>query len=209
MPLNLLRIVAAAAGLALAAHGALAQPKQLPSAELTEPMLYEFLLGEIALQRGDTELAARTYLDLARRTRDARVARRAVEIANQARTPQLALEAARLWQQLDPDSSHALQVLTALLVTNRQVDEALPYLEKLLASSGVSLENGFMQMNRLLAGNPDKAANLRVVRALVAKRDTLPQAHFALAQAAVAAGDDDSAHAALRRICGATRLSFA
>jgi len=39
-----------------------------PSADLSEPMLYEFLLGEIALQRGDTGLAAQTYADLAKRT---------------------------------------------------------------------------------------------------------------------------------------------
>ena len=62
--------------------------------ELNEPTLYEFLLGEIALQRGDAALAAQTYLDLAKRTRDPRVARRAVEVASQARQPELAIEAA-------------------------------------------------------------------------------------------------------------------
>ena len=85
------------APLALAAFlafpgGPAAQPAA-PGAELNEPMLYEFLLGEIALQRGDAELAAQTYLELARRPGDARVARRAVEVANEARLPALALEA--------------------------------------------------------------------------------------------------------------------
>src|SRR5688500_20407849 len=103
-----LRFIVAAAACSLAAQGVLAQPKQVPSGELSEPMLYEFLLGEIALQRGDTGLAAQTFLDLARRTRDARVARRAVEIANQARMPALALEAAKSWHELDPDSSHEI-----------------------------------------------------------------------------------------------------
>ena len=197
MPISL-RLIVAAAGLWLAASGALAQQKQIPSGELSEPMLYEFLLGEIALQRGDTGLAAQTFLDLARRTRDARVARRAVEIANQARMPALALEAAKSWHELDPDSSHALQVVAALFIAEKRVDEALPYLEKLLASTGVNLENGFMQLNRLLAGNPDKAANLRVVRKLAARHPQLAHAHFALAQAAAAAGDDDAALASIR-----------
>src|SRR5688572_30997542 len=116
MPISL-RLIVAAAGLWLAAPGALAQQKQIPSDDLNEPMLYEFLLGEIALQRGDHRLAAQTFLDLARRTRDARVARRAVEVANQARLNELALEAARTWQELDPASSQALQVVAALLVT--------------------------------------------------------------------------------------------
>ncbi|HEX2199145.1 MAG TPA: tetratricopeptide repeat protein [Burkholderiales bacterium] len=194
-----LQLLIAAAAFSLAAPGALAQPKQIPSAELSEPMLYEFLLGEIALQRGDTALAAQTFLDLAKRTRDARVARRAVEIANQARMPELALEAAKAWHDIEPASSHALQVVAAVLIADKKVEEALPYLEKLLASSGVNLENGFMQLNRLLAGNPDKAANLRVVRKLAARHPQLAQAHFALAQAAAAAGDDSAALESIRR----------
>ena len=196
----LLRFLIAAVGCALAAQGAFAQPKQIPpSSELSEPVLYEFLLGEIALQRGDTRLAAQTFLDLAKRTRDPRVARRAVEIANQARVPQLALEAAKTWYELEPGSSHALQVVAAVLIANKKVEEALPYLEKLLASSGVNLESGFMQLNRLLAGNPDKAANLRVVRKLASRHPQLAQAHFAVAQAAAAAGDDTAALEAVRR----------
>jgi tetratricopeptide (TPR) repeat protein len=194
----LVRLSLAAAGLALAT-GALAQAKQIPPAELSEPVLYEFLLGEIALQRGDTKLAAQTFLDLARRTRDPRVARRAVEIANQARMPELALEAAKTWHELEPGSSHALQVVAAVLIANKKVEDALPYLEKLLASSGVNLESGFMQLNRLLAGNPDKAANLRVVRKLASRHPQLAQAHFAVAQAAAAAGDDTAALDAVRR----------
>jgi tetratricopeptide (TPR) repeat protein len=194
-----LRFLLAAAALSLAAQSSFAQPKQLPSGELSEPMLYEFLLGEIALQRGDNALAAQTYLDLARRTRDPRVARRAVEVANQANMPQLALEAAKTWHELDPGSSHAVQVVAAVLIADKKVEEALPYLEKLLASSGVNLENGFMQLNRLLAGNPDKAANLRVVRKLASRHPQLAQAHFAIAQAAAAAGDEAAALEAIRR----------
>ena len=161
-----LRLIVAGACLSLGGCAAVAQTKDIPSGDLNEPMLYEFLLGEIALQRGDDRLAAQTFLDLARRTRDPRVARRAVEVANQARMPELALEAAKTWHALGASSSHALQVVAALLISSKRVDQALPYLEKLLATDGVNLENGFMQLNRLLAGNPEKSANLRVVRQL-------------------------------------------
>src|SRR5687768_17626386 len=62
-----------AAALSLPFGLPLAQEKSIDkSVELSEPTLYDFLLGEIALQRGDLSLAARTYLDLARRTRDPR-----------------------------------------------------------------------------------------------------------------------------------------
>jgi Flp pilus assembly protein TadD len=195
----LLTVVAAAA--IPAAFPASAQPKSIApkDIELDEPILYEFLLGEIALQRGDTGLAAQTFLDLAKRTRDPRVARRAVEIANQAKMNDLALQAARTWHELDPASAAALQVLAAILVSEKRVEEAQPYLEKLLSSDGVNVQNGFLQLNRLLAGNPDKAANLRVVRNLAAKHPTLAPAQLAIAQAAATAGDDEAAIAAARK----------
>jgi tetratricopeptide (TPR) repeat protein len=187
----------------LAACGTASQPSSRPALpgsalELSEGTLYDLLLGEIALQRGETALAARTYVDLAKRTRDPRVARRAIEVANFARAPELALEAARTWHSVEP-SPQALQVLAAMLVANKRVEEAEPYLEKLLAAEGVNLENGFMQLNRLLAGNPDKASNLRVVRKIAARYPSLAQAHFAVAQAALVAADDAAALASIRQ----------
>jgi tetratricopeptide (TPR) repeat protein len=208
MPNALTRVftrAALAAALAWAVFPAAAQgkksppPKGPPPSDMSEPMLYEFLLGEIALQRGDTGLAAQTYVDLAKRTRDPRIVRRAVEVANQARMPELALQAARLWQEIEPTSPQALQVVAALLVAAKRVDEAEPYLVRLLSADGVNVENGFMQMNRLFAGNPDPAANLRVVRKLAARYPQLAQAHFAVAQAAALAGDDAAAIEAIRR----------
>ena len=187
----------AAVALSLACSFAAAQSTE-KSIDLNEPTLYEFLLGEIALQRGDLELAAKTYLELAKRTRDPRVARRAVEVANQARLPELAQEAAQTWYELEP-SLQALQVLVATLVAARKIDQAEPYLEKLLSSEGVNLENGLMQLNRLLAGNPDKASNLRVISKIAARYPTLAQSHFAVAQAAAVAGEDKQAIAAARR----------
>jgi len=191
-----IRLLVSLAFVALAVPGvALAQPDK----ELNEPTLYELLLGEIAMQRGDYALAAKTYLELARRTGDARVARRAVEVANQGKLPELALEAAKTWQEIEPQSPAATQVIASLLISMKRVDEAEPYLQKLLTSEGVDLERAFLQMGRLLSASPDKAANLRVVRKLAAKYPELAAAHLAISQAALAAGDDKSAIAAARR----------
>jgi len=174
-------------------------PANLPLQDLTGQTLYDFLLGEIAAQRGSPTLAAQTYLDLARRTRDPRVARRAVEVANFARMPELALQAARLWHDTDPASAQALQAVTVLLVGAKRVEEAEPYLAKLLATDGNAAANGFMQLARLLAGSPDAAANLRVVRKLAERYPDLPQAHLAISQTAAAANDEALALAEVRR----------
>jgi len=164
-----------------------------------ESALYEMLLGEIAQQRGDYALSAKTYLELARSSRDPRIARRAVEVANQGRLQDLALDAAKTWYELEPQSAAPLSVVASLLVSARKVDEAEPYLQKLLEAEGVDLERGYLQLNRLLAGNPDKAANLRVVRSLAARHRELAPAHLAMAQAAAAAGNEQLALTEVRR----------
>jgi Flp pilus assembly protein TadD len=174
-------------------------PANLPMQDLTSPMLYDFLLGEIAAQRGSPGFAAQTFVDLARRTRDPRVARRAVEVANFARMPELALEAARIWHDTDPASPQPLQAVVVLLVGGKRVEETEPYLAKLIAANSAAAPNVFMQLGRLIGGSADPAANLRVVRKLAERYPSLPQAHFAVAQAATAANDEALALAELRR----------
>jgi tetratricopeptide (TPR) repeat protein len=172
---------------------------KLPPGDLSGQMLYEFLMSEIAAQRGSPGLAAQTYVELAKRTRDPRVARRAVEIANFAQMRDLALQAARIWHETDPASTQALQTVTVLLVSLKRVDDAEPYLAKLIGATATSAENVFMQLSRLLGANPDPAANLRVVKKLAERHPQLPQAHFALSQAAASANDEALALAEIRQ----------
>lgn len=172
---------------------------ELPLQDLSESTLFGLLLGEVAAQRGESELGAKTYLEIAKRTRDPRIARRAVEIANYARAPQVALEAARLWHEVDARSPQALRMLTALLVGARRVEEAEPYMAKLLAADANTVAPGLLQLARLLAQNPDKAASLRVVQRLASRYAELPEAHYAVAQAAVTANDEPLALDELRR----------
>ena len=68
-----------------------------PQVELTEDILYKLLVAEFAGQRGQVELALDTYLDLARRVPDARIAERATGIAVFAKRNAEAREAADLW----------------------------------------------------------------------------------------------------------------
>ena len=167
--------------------------------QFNEPALYEIMLGEIALQRGEYALAARTYTDLARRTRDPRIAERAVQVATQGKLVDLAIQAARTWLEIEPGSPKVLVELATLYVSAKKVDEAQPYLEKLLATEGVSTERAFLQLNRLLAANTDRAANLRVIRNLASRHPNVAEAHFAVAQASTLAADDKAALASARR----------
>ena len=101
---------------AAAAEDEAPAPRSLPKLDLTPQILYQFLLAEIAGHRGSLGLSVSAYLDLAKSTRDPRIARRAAEIAFFSRQIGPALEAARLWVELEPDSSQARQTLAGLLV---------------------------------------------------------------------------------------------
>jgi tetratricopeptide (TPR) repeat protein len=176
---------------------------ELPKQELTGETMYEFLLAEIAGQRGNAALSAQAYADLARKTKDPRVAERATQVALEARMPEAAIESAKVWAEAAPDSTRALGAAASLLINANRVDEAQPYLKRILAASGENRGDGFMQLNRLLASNPDRGASLRAMQGLAEPYPTLPQAHFAVAAAAANADQDELA---LKEIREASRL---
>ena len=161
----------------------------LPNQELTENLLYEFLLAEIAGQRGNAALSAQAYVDLAKRTRDPRIARRATEVALYARMNNAAIESATIWHETEP-GSRPLQALAGLLVAAGRYDEALPNLRKLLAGSANEPANGFTHLTRTLANAQDKQAALKLVHSLAADYPKLAESHLAVARAAVNAGDE-------------------
>ncbi|HKW38762.1 MAG TPA: tetratricopeptide repeat protein [Burkholderiales bacterium] len=161
-----------------------------PNQELTENLLYEYLLAEIAVQRGNVALAAQAYVDLAKRTRDPRIARRATEVALFARMNNAAIEAATIWHDADPGSTRALEALAGMLVSVGRYDEALPRLQELLSGAGSDVANRFTLLPRMLANAQDKQAALRLTQSLAADHPKVPEANFAVARVAASAGND-------------------
>ena len=160
------------------------------------------MLAEVAVQRGQPHVAVQTYLDLARETRDPRIAQRATEVAWNARFVSAALEAAGIWLQADPGSTQARQIIAALLVNQAQIAEAQPHLEKWLAADRGNVGPSFLQLNSLLARHKDKAAVLKLMQALAKPYPDVPEARLAVAQAAWNADEQqvslDEARAALK-----------
>ena len=172
---------------------------QLPPQDLTPQVLYEYLLAEMALHRQDYNLAARAYVDLARKTRDPRIARRATDIAVYARQAALAVEAATIWLQADPDSIPARQTLASILISSGALQDVRPHLELLLASDPQRTPQVFLQMNAMLARHTDKAAVAQMVHDLAQGYPKLPEASLASAQAYWNAEQPEPALAQVRR----------
>ncbi len=177
------------------------QPR-LPSVDLSEELLFKLMLAEVAIQRGQPHIAVQAYLELARETRDPRVAQRATEVAWNARFNSAALEAAGIWLQADPGSAQARQIIAALLVNQAQLAEARPHLEKWLAADRENVGAGFLQLGSLLARHKDKMAVFKLMQALAQPYPSVPEARLSVAQAASNAGEHqaalDEARAALK-----------
>jgi len=171
----------------------------LPQQELTQQLLYEHMLAEMAVNRQEFVLAAQLYVDLARKTRDPRIARRATTVAVHARQGALAVEAATLWLQAEPNSVAARQTLASILISSGALQDVRPHLEILLSASPEQTAQVFQQMNNLLAHHSDKAAVAKIVNELANAHPSVPEGQLAAAQAFWNAGDYESALSATQK----------
>ena len=177
-------------------------PANLPGVELTQELLYKLMMGEIAVQRGQPQVAVQAFLEVARATRDPRVAQRATEIAWNARLMNEALEAASLWQKADPASPQARQVMAALLVAQDRLGDAQAPLERWLAADKSNAGPNMVQLAQLLARHKDKKAAVNLLRALARPYNDIAEVRLSVAQAAWSAEEVELSLAESRAALG-------
>ena len=158
---------------------------QAEKEELTAPLLYGVLLGEIAGQRGRLDVSGASYLEASRQSNDPRIAERAMKISVYAKRPQLALDAARRWVVLAPDNLEARQALAVLALRTGEQQEALQHFEYLLQNNTGNNADTYQALLVLLAREPETQRALDIMAQLVALRPEDPDAHFAYARLAV------------------------
>ncbi|MDE2439675.1 MAG: tetratricopeptide repeat protein [Betaproteobacteria bacterium] len=183
-------------GLGLAASdppapGASKRPAtRVSSEDLLARTVFQALVGEFALQRGDPKLSSDAWADLAVRTRDPKVIARATEVAGFARQYDRALELSKLWLEVEPDSVQAKQTQSSLLVMANRLDDLAPQLATLLEQDKPNAGGNLLHLNRMLSKVSDKKAVQSLIDKVAAPYDSLPEAHFAMAQAAANVGDN-------------------
>ncbi|MDP1939713.1 MAG: hypothetical protein Q8K54_03535, partial [Gallionella sp.] len=82
----------------------------LPNVELSDELLYEYLLTEIANQRGHKALAVEGSSDIARKTRDPRLAKRAAQFSLESGDMNKAIDAFSFWQEIEPEATMATRM---------------------------------------------------------------------------------------------------
>ncbi|MBU6188262.1 MAG: tetratricopeptide repeat protein [Betaproteobacteria bacterium] len=195
-------LIAGAAGLAVAQAPAdqapaTASARALPEIDLSPQILFQVLAAEIAAQRGEVGSSAATYLSLARRTRDPRLAQRATELSLAARAPDRALIAARLWLEIEPSSRLASQTVDALQLSTGALSTAEPTLRTRLerARRDGTLPQTYESLQAALLRAPDKKQALALLERLAAPDQAVAAARLALAAIASAADAHERAAA--------------
>lgn len=175
-----------------------AGPQRLPQVDLTGELLFQILAADFAAQRGAWAAAINTSLQVARQTRDPRLAQRALEFALASDNLPRAWDAARLWLELAPEDPQAEQAEVMLAAANGNTDNLAKVLAQQLAITPDKGE-AILQIQIILSRLGDPRVSLAVLEdLLVGPLRNLPEAHAALAQAAHEAGDAERALAEAR-----------
>jgi len=161
----------------------------LADEDLLARTVFQSLVGDLALQRGEMELGVSAWADLARRTRDPEVIARAAEVAAATRQYDLALELTALWLQVEPESTKARQTESTLLLLANRLDDLAPQIASLLEQDKTNVAGSLMHLNRMLGRHSDKKAVQRLIDRVATPYGDLPEAHFAMGLAAVSAND--------------------
>ncbi len=133
--------------------GPAAAMSAVPTQPLTEELVYDILLAEIAGQRGQLDVSAPHYLQAALEASDPRVAERAVQVASYGKQYDIARKAAHRWVELDPDNIEARKELLKLSLHTGTLDEVieqLDYLQQLTSSP----EQAYQLSTAVLASSP-------------------------------------------------------
>jgi tetratricopeptide (TPR) repeat protein len=179
----------------------LAQPElpeaALPEVALSGELLYQILTAEMALQRHHYDEGVRAYLKLAATTRDSRFAERATRTALFVHDDAAALDGARLWVELLPESLEPRQMLIVAAIRSGHLEDALEQMEMLAAQGEALPEDRFELIAGLLSREHDVREALRLMERFVATRRDDPSALYAYAHLAVRAGELEKARQAI------------
>ncbi len=154
---------------------------ELPKVKLTEDLMYDILLGEIALQRGHLDKAAGAMASAARSSGDYRVAERASLIALQAKDYDKALQSAELWAELESSSTKPIQTIGAVLTAQGRLGEAEERFNELIKRGDPNVGIVYRRIADLLAQHHDIDGVLELMDRLVMTHPADADAHFAKA----------------------------
>ena len=139
---------------------------------------YSLMVAEIALNMGDTALAIKHYLELAKSQDNPDIAERAVRVAVYGQNLEAAIEAAQRWIELDPKRIEARQVIAAIYIRQDKIPEAFNYVNDLIQSSELDDEQLFTPLLGILAREKNANTVLAVTQRLAKENPSRAYAQY-------------------------------
>ena len=172
-------VLAALAAIALAARAespADNTPAPPPvNSAMDANLFYQLLLADIKVEEGEPGAGYSLILDAARKTNDAALYQRAVDIALQARSGESALQAARAWKQAQPQSRQANRLVLQILVALNRIDDSTAPLKAEIAMATPDKRNAAISaIPRIYARASDKKLAASVVEKALANELAQP-----------------------------------
>ncbi len=168
--------------------------ENVPSLYLSGDLLYEILVADLAYKQGEYENAYEGMMDVAKKTRDPRLAKRAAEIAAREKNSYDALKAVRFWHELAPNSSEAKKYLMGFLVLEDRWGELESFLSETLAKADPVERNALMyQYQQFLSNSKDPERAFKMMERLAMPYMHVSETHVALSQMAFSNKDIERA----------------
>lgn len=137
---------------------------------LDASLFYQLLLGELSVQGGQPGEAYSMILDAARKTNDARLYERAINVALQARSGEPALQAAKAWAKAFPKSREANRYVLQILIGLNRLGETLEPLKREITSTELKDKvEVIMAIPRFYARSTDKKLAASTVETALAE----------------------------------------
>lgn len=139
---------------------------------------YHLLVAELAIMRGQTDLAVQNYLSVARSQNNPEIAERAVRIAVYGQNLEAATEAAQRWVELAPDQVEARQTIVAIYIRQDKADKAFQYLDDIIDTSEMSEATLFSSVLSVLSREKNITTVLSVTHRIAQKHPERAHAQF-------------------------------
>ncbi|MEQ1594574.1 MAG: tetratricopeptide repeat protein [Casimicrobium sp.] len=141
------------------------------------------LAAEFSLQNGDVPTAASTYYEVAKRSKDAKVSERAVELLLRARRLDDAREISSLWLEADSAAVRPLQIMMALALTAQDESGTLAAANRIAKLPDATRAGAMMDVARQLAQHRDRDGAVKVATVFTEQLPTAPESFYALSAA--------------------------
>jgi len=162
--------------------------------------MYHVLAGQLAGDRGELALAAQEYLEAAKLTGQADVAKEATRYALASNDRALSVEASQLWRKAAPDNVQAQEAAFRVAVRARSYETALDMAESYVAAEPERKGDALRAVaTTLVRDNVQPEPAMAIMRPLVEANADSADAYYALGLVAMNVGEWDVAQDAARK----------